>query len=191
VKKKHWERQIKYLGGPDYLNVGPRITDADGQRAVGTGGYFYFGAARELPGVKELFERIVPEPVKRTRGDMYKCIDANYYGYGDDDDGLLEKLENEQEKSLRQQEHKDYVVAQRLAKRQRLQALGLNQDEISDDEDVEYEEVLKAHVELPSQEEIERTILAKRKQALLDKYGQPSQTEIRTEEKISTPQMVC
>jgi len=33
-----------------------RVTDADGKAAIGTDGYFYFGAARELPGVRELFD---------------------------------------------------------------------------------------------------------------------------------------
>ena len=49
--------QIKVLGGPDYQKAAPRITDADGRGALGSGGYFYFGAAKELPGVRELFDK--------------------------------------------------------------------------------------------------------------------------------------
>lgn len=33
------------------------MTDADGRVVVGTGGYLYFGAARNLPGVRELLEK--------------------------------------------------------------------------------------------------------------------------------------
>jgi len=97
-EKKHWERQIKSLGGPDYEMEGVRITDADGKRAMGSGGYFYFGAARELPGVRDLFEQEgAPSLPKATRYDLYKKIDSSYYGYRDDDDGLLVKLEAKQQ----------------------------------------------------------------------------------------------
>lgn len=34
-----------------------RLTDADGKAVVGSGGYMYFGAARNLPGVRELLEK--------------------------------------------------------------------------------------------------------------------------------------
>ncbi len=56
-EKKHWEKQIKYLGGKDYELLQPRVIDADGKGAWGNDGYFYFGAAKELPGVRELFEK--------------------------------------------------------------------------------------------------------------------------------------
>lgn len=41
--------------------------------------------------------RAVVEANKRQRGELYKSIDADYYGYRDDDDGLLEKLEKKQQ----------------------------------------------------------------------------------------------
>jgi len=68
---------------------------------MGADGYFYFGAARELPGVRELFERIIPDIPKRARFDLYKCIDADYYGFRDDDDGLLEKIEKKTRKIIK------------------------------------------------------------------------------------------
>lgn len=33
----------------------------------------------------------------RTRHEIYKGIDSDYYGFRDDEDGLLEKLESEVE----------------------------------------------------------------------------------------------
>ena len=96
-EKKHWETQIKLLGGPNYATSGPRVTDADGRGALGSGGYFYFGAAKELPGVRELFQTSESETQKRQRGELYQKIDADYYGYRDDEDGLLEKLERKQQ----------------------------------------------------------------------------------------------
>lgn len=32
-------------------------TDADGKHAMETDGYFYFGAAKDLPGIREMFEK--------------------------------------------------------------------------------------------------------------------------------------
>lgn len=58
----------------------------------------YFGAAKELPGVRELFEQEPAAPPRRTRADLMKHIDADYYGYRDDDDGVLSPLEQEVER---------------------------------------------------------------------------------------------
>lgn len=97
-EKGHWEVQIKDLGGPDYRRVGPRMLDHEGKEVPGNRGYKYFGAAKELPGVRELFEQEPPAPPRKTRGEMMKDIDADYYGYRDDDDGLLLPLEAVAEK---------------------------------------------------------------------------------------------
>ena len=54
------------LGGPNYSKVA-RITDQEGNElggATGRGaGYKYFGAAKQLPGVRELFEKEAPRYV--------------------------------------------------------------------------------------------------------------------------------
>ncbi|KAI8428666.1 hypothetical protein MSG28_007394 [Choristoneura fumiferana] len=88
-EKRHWEVQIKSLGGPDHARVGPRMLDQDGREVPGNRGYKYFGAAKDLPGVRELFEQEPPPPPRRTRADLMRDVDADYYGYRDDDDGLL------------------------------------------------------------------------------------------------------
>lgn len=49
-EKRHWEVQIKSLGGPDHARVGPRMLDQDGKEVPGNRGYKYFGAAKDLPG---------------------------------------------------------------------------------------------------------------------------------------------
>ena len=47
--------------------MGPKVTDSDGRplaEASGRGaGYRYFGAAKQLPGVRELFEKEGPRQV--------------------------------------------------------------------------------------------------------------------------------
>lgn len=49
-EKRHWEVQIKTLGGPDHARVGPKMLDQDGKEVPGNRGYKYFGAAKDLPG---------------------------------------------------------------------------------------------------------------------------------------------
>merc|ERR1711997_127872 len=49
--------------------------------------------------VRELFESNAPEAPRKTRAELMKDIDAAYYGFRDDDDGLLVPLEVEAEKA--------------------------------------------------------------------------------------------
>ena len=80
-EKGHWERQIKSLGGPDHFRTAPTMLNADDAEEVVPGkGYRYYGAAKKLPGVRELFSKPAPERQKRTRVEMMKGIDADYYG---------------------------------------------------------------------------------------------------------------
>ena len=41
---------------------------------------------------------IAPAPPRKTRGELYKDVDADYYGYRDEDDGVLVPLEQDVEK---------------------------------------------------------------------------------------------
>lgn len=41
---------------------------------------------------------IAVPPPRKTRGELMKDIDAEYYGYRDEDDGVLVPLEQEYEK---------------------------------------------------------------------------------------------
>uniref|UniRef100_A0AAY4DFT2 Pre-mRNA-splicing factor ISY1 homolog n=1 Tax=Denticeps clupeoides TaxID=299321 RepID=A0AAY4DFT2_9TELE len=99
-EKGHWEFRIKELGGPDYWRFGPKMLDHEGKEVPGNRGYKYFGAAKELPGVRELFEKEPVLPPRKTRGELMKEIDAEYYGYRDEDDGVLVPLEQEYEKKF-------------------------------------------------------------------------------------------
>jgi pre-mRNA-splicing factor ISY1 len=63
----------------------------------------YFGRAKELPGVKELFEAAAPKPKDEKplehRSDLRKQVDASYYGYNlDEEDGTLLEYEAKKEK---------------------------------------------------------------------------------------------
>lgn len=98
-EKRHWENQISSLGGPHYRRYGPKMFDAEGREVPGNRGYKYFGAAKDLPGVRELFEQEPPPPTRKTRAELMKDVDADYYGYRDDDDGILIPLEEKAERS--------------------------------------------------------------------------------------------
>lgn len=54
-EKMHWEDRIRQLGGADYKKESYWFYDAAGVELPGSGGYKYFGAAKDLPGVRELF----------------------------------------------------------------------------------------------------------------------------------------
>jgi pre-mRNA-splicing factor ISY1 len=168
-EKKHWETQIRALGGPD-LSKGPRVTDSDGKAAMGADGYLYFGAAKDLPGVRELFERNISQAVKRTRGDLQKMVDADYYGYRDDDDGRLEALEKKQEKKAVVKAVEEWM-AQATLEQQAEMARAVSEEGGDDDNVAIQRGVLTAYVALPSQAEIEKMIVQKKKQELIAKYS--------------------
>jgi pre-mRNA-splicing factor ISY1 len=104
MREKHmWEVQIRNLGGPNYMRGGGKVYDEQGREIPGGGkGYRYFGRARELPGVKELFEaaRASKEDKQpEEKRDVRRKVDAAYYGYAPDEesDSLL-KFEAEKER---------------------------------------------------------------------------------------------
>eukprot|EP01025_Chloroclados_australasicus_P047478 TRINITY_DN5327_c0_g1_i2.p2 TRINITY_DN5327_c0_g1~~TRINITY_DN5327_c0_g1_i2.p2 ORF type:complete len:276 (-),score=49.35 TRINITY_DN5327_c0_g1_i2:188-1015(-) len=172
-EKGHWEARILELGGPDYAKTAPKIRDSQGnviQEATEKGiGYRYFGAAKNLPGVKELFEKEQVKPVKRTRHDMYKLIDADYYGFRDEDDGILVKVEAEAEQRMRARKIKQWQEEEE-ERMKVLQTVSTGEKvEILNKEQLEAPKFV-AYVPLPEKQEIERRVLEQRKKELLQKY---------------------
>lgn len=180
-EKGHWERRIVELGGPDYSKIGPRIADSDGKvlgEATGRGpGYRYFGAAKNLPGVKELFEREAPRQVRRTRGEMYRQIDADYYGLRDEEDGILVKVEAAAERQLCAAAIADWE--EREAERQAALASVRGGMEDGEGGGAAARNAAAggdgpgfvAYVPLPDQKEIEQRVMESKKRQLLDKYA--------------------
>ncbi|EGG24649.1 ISY1-like protein [Cavenderia fasciculata] len=101
-EKHHWERRIIELGGPNYIATAPRLVDANGREPLGSGHYKYYGEAKNLPGVKELLEKphLPDSASKKSKYDLNKCVDADYYGYRDEEDGVLVEMEADVEKKL-------------------------------------------------------------------------------------------
>ncbi|CAO2834187.1 unnamed protein product [Amaranthus hypochondriacus] len=207
-EKTHWERRIIELGGPNYTKQSAKMTDLDGNivdvpNPSGRGpGYRYFGAAKKLPGVRELFEKPPELRKRRTRYDIYKRIDASYYGYRDDEDGVLEKLEGPAEVAMREMALEEWNLMEEI-KREAKKAVKsgevVNVKEIlfEEEEDVveeerkekerEEEQARKTefvvHVPLPDEKEIERMIVEKKKMELLSKYTSDNLLEEQTEAK--------
>ncbi|KAF7559323.1 hypothetical protein G7046_g4809 [Stylonectria norvegica] len=105
MREKHmWEVQIRNLGGPNYMRGGGKIYDEQGREIPGGGkGYRYFGRAKELPGVKELFEAARTKgqdhkPLEESK-DLRRNVDAAYYGYApNEEDETLLRYEAEKER---------------------------------------------------------------------------------------------
>lgn len=210
-EKGHWERRIIELGGPNYIKNSAKMTDLDGNivdvpNPGGRGpGYRYFGAAKKLPGVRELFEKPPELRKRRTRYDIYKRIDASYYGYRDDEDGILEKLEGPAEEKMRAAALADWNAelekkkeARRGVKSGEVAEPGLAskilyeevEDVIEEErrmererEEKEKEKEFVVHVPLPDDKMIERMVLEKKKMELLSKYASDDLVEEQSEVK--------
>ena len=105
-EKYHWNKRIRELGGTDYIKLeksNMEISTQQGEGSLsltGSSGYQYFGAAKELPGVKELFAKNASKVMKREYGDLRKLVDVEYYGFRDEEDGILVQAEAEEEAKL-------------------------------------------------------------------------------------------
>jgi len=179
-EKAHWEKRIRELGGPDYAKTAPKILDSDGKEVKGSGGYLYFGAAKDLPGVKELFQKDESSRLdKKTRYELYKNIDADYYGFRDEEDGVLQVLEREYEKNAiaksvqqwNESSQEREKAGSTVKSHQAALLLADNDDQyMADDNEIDEGEGFKIHVPLPSQSDMERIVVEKRKEELLKKY---------------------
>ncbi|PFH34511.1 RAB43, member RAS oncogene family protein [Besnoitia besnoiti] len=183
--KKAWEFRTKDLGGPDYSTSSTTLEATSKMSAAGADGYMYFGAAKELKGVRELLEREASEQQKprKTRAMLFKNITPDYYGWRDEEDGEMLLAEKIREEELRQEvqgPHRKRVRAARLA----------------GDSNAEGKEEKKKHkrgehgsptavsapkfrsyVPVPTADAIARLLLERKKHLLFEKYGSRQQRQ--------------
>jgi pre-mRNA-splicing factor ISY1 len=109
-QKYYWEIRIRELGGN--VPIGKQIYDIEGKELPGAPGYRYFGAAKDLPGVRELFAEQEHEETlrqqkasqKRSRKDLVENITPLYYGdVSEEEERHLMELETEYEQELASQ----------------------------------------------------------------------------------------
>lgn len=165
-EKWAWEMQIRNLGGPNYMRGSGRVYDDEGREIPGGGkGYRYFGRARELPGVKEMFEAAA----RKARGPLEqegagagrggeiatRKVDANYFGYGlDEEDGTILAYEKAKEKEA--VEH----------------LRGQNEDDAEDGwESLPGDAGDGVEWRLPTLEEVQEELVDRRRRRLLDKIS--------------------
>jgi len=173
-EKVRWERRIMDLGGANHFASSNKVRDEDGTEIVGggKGDYKYFGAAKQLPEVKNLLQQqsAFEDGAKKGKRahDLHKGLDADYYGFRDDDDGVLEKAE-------RVQENKRVSIAQKQWAQENpgKDPATLAADELAAEASTSTE-TLKTTMALPTREEIEAALLEKRKEDVLQKYTKPA-----------------
>jgi pre-mRNA-splicing factor ISY1 len=154
--KYAWEVQIRQLGGPDYTKVGASISETDGIELPGQGGYKYFGAAKSLPGVRELLEddAVSRQDPRKSRKQLLKHIEPSYYGWRDEDDPELIQEESILQDAAR--EHvQDYSEPFDEEESQR------QTDDTKDIANITY---------VHDSREIEQLIMNKRKDLLISRY---------------------
>jgi len=160
-EKWSWERRIRELGGPNYMRGGAgTVFDDQGREVQGGGkGYRYYGRAKELPGVKEMFERAAKRRVRegeegrevREHVDR-RNLDANYFGFGlDEEDGSL----------LRYERRKEKEAVERISKIE------------SDDEDKDWEPLPGdagdgVRWNLPTLEQVQEELMSRKRRTILD-----------------------
>ncbi|KRZ63311.1 Pre-mRNA-splicing factor ISY1 -like protein, partial [Trichinella nativa] len=190
--KYHWEVRVRELGGPDYKRIAPKMLDREGRELPGNRGYKYFGAAKDLPGVRELFAKPTSDvgKLKKTYAQLVRAADARYYGYVDEDDGVILPLECEAEAAARKkaveewEKNKMDKFADELVDKVDLptvEDIGNFEEENaadilfpgddSTDRPVNVEDVSTGSIPVPSQEEVEQAILKRKKMELLEKYA--------------------
>ncbi|EDQ89646.1 uncharacterized protein MONBRDRAFT_32310 [Monosiga brevicollis MX1] len=156
-EKKHWEYRIVELGGADYTQTNQRFLDSEGRMVQGNFGYKYFGAARELPGVRELIapktmaaavEAWKASAARRQREEVEGTGSSMAVDEDEEADGIAE------------------VAARAAAERA---ARELEQ---------------ASHPVVPSQKDIEQLLLRRRKEMLLKQYA--SDALVQDEQKTAT-----
>lgn len=164
-EKYTWEVQIRNLGGPNYMRAagGGRMYDESGKEVPGVGnkGYKYFGRARELPGVKEMFVAAAKgrggkdEKPLEKREDLRRVVDAAYYGYAPDE---------EDEELLAYEAEKESVAFEGLGKS--------GNKEVPLDWAPLPGDVGDGQVwELPTVEEVQEELIDRRRRKLLDQFA--------------------
>ncbi|GJD07642.1 Pre-mRNA-splicing factor ISY1 [Galdieria sulphuraria] len=155
-EKYHWERRIRELGGPDYSRSALPVGEGEAIQIRGSKGYYYFGAARELPGVKELLkESYSREEKKRSRAELYKCLEY--------------EAELEARKALVEKWETDHMVPSNSTKRAQVDL-----EELSDEDEPEESSILLKDenafrkVKPGHESQVEQLVLDRKKRQLLE-----------------------
>lgn len=190
--KRRWEYRIKELGGSDYSTASDALS-LSGVAAAG-GDYYYFGAAKELPGVRELFAAKAEEVniPKKSRAQLFQRITPDYFGWRDEENEDL-LLSEQQQEQLWQKEQQEQLQEQQAAFEKvaaataadvavGMAAAAERQNPKKKQHDASAEDStgskrFRVYVDLPTDAEIGRLLLEKKKQLIVQKYATPQAQE--------------
>lgn len=178
-EKHHWNKRILELsdGKIDYNRKERKeqLMEEGGDMyslRLGSGPvYRYFGEARNLPGVQELFRKQEAKSQKRKRGDMMKHITPDYFGFRDEEDGVLLELEEEYSKVCRSEMQKDGTKPSdtNSSINTEDEEFFLNYFEEEGGGIMAAGDAFQAHVSVPTQDIVAEVILERKKRELLDR----------------------
>lgn len=118
-----------------------------------------------------MFEQEPPPPPRKTRGELMREVDANYYGYLDDDDELLRPLEEKASKEALKKSVEDWKNATLAGKQNPEAAVEDNEEPLAPSFVDDLAPKFVSHVSVPSQKDIEDALLRKKKRELMQQFG--------------------
>jgi pre-mRNA-splicing factor ISY1 len=184
--KRRWEDRIRMLGGRDYKKMNDKGLDADAIELPGTDDYKYYGVAKDLPKVRELFQKDKPQPPVRNYEDMNKKVGYAYFKFNHKEDLKVLQVEQELEQTLRKDLIDEFQANKEkyLATKKRIKTGENEEHEVKEDDEEDIDAFSKIHENsaIPvstsaesaapiTAAEIKKLILEKKKQALLKKYA--------------------
>jgi hypothetical protein len=169
-EKWGWERRIRELGGPNYMRgQGGVVFDEQGREIDGGGGggkgYRYFGRARELPGVKEMFERAAKKKAGTLKEDgeegerrevQRRGVDARYFGY---------MVEGEERELVKYERRKEREAVERVGK------LGEQEEDDPEWEALPGDVGDGVRWALPTLEQVQEELMDRKRRQLLENLG--------------------
>ena len=185
-EKRRWESRIRQLGGQDFAKNSSQALDAEGLYLPGSDDYKYFGAAKDLPRVRELFDKDKPMAPSKNYEDLNRKVGYDYFSNKLTDELLAE--EQKLEKKLRKIAIDKYNLKKKeflWSKKRR--KIGENEEDDKniegsiDSDDEEFEDIhahnsmslaTKNQIDVKvTADEIKKLILQKKKEALIKKYA--------------------
>ncbi|CAD7953950.1 unnamed protein product [Amoebophrya sp. A120] len=181
-----WVDAIRNLGGED-LTAQIKPMELDGKELYAHSGYKYFGAAKDLPGVRELFDQqIAADEKRKKKKELYENILPDYFGWRDEND--VELLFEEQAAEAEIAADRLENMPEQLRKAMELQQqLGVSakhgttsfskalieeeeRKKMKDGENLDHNKKI-SYVYTPTDEEIQRLLTEKKRQLALQKVS--------------------
>jgi pre-mRNA-splicing factor ISY1 len=148
-EKYHWNKRVHQLGGVDHNALEKKRQREEGEDNQSHLTYRYYGVAKDLPGVQEHIAKELAARKKIKKVDLHKRIGPDYYGWRDEDDGILLEVER---------------LADENNNRSANKAMTITTDLLPPNDPGDF-------LNVPTQEEIAEILLLEKKKAIMAKYS--------------------